>query len=148
MMIVPAKTLPADPLTAHAIGKFVELTPMGSKYPELEDCQLDRVLSSVTLKLGDPSAVLIVVPTGMVAGRLLENRENVTMPVDGVAGSRVWPKSNIQESRSVPWDVDARVVCKTCKRSHCSHRTTDALASNIARTTDPTETSIRAVLEL
>jgi hypothetical protein len=109
---------------------------------------MDRVSSSTTEKLSGPPEVLIMVPTGIVAGRLVANRENVTIPVADVAGSLANPKSIIHESRSAPDDVDALVVCKTCNMSHCSHSTTEAFASNIARTTEPTETSTKLVAEL
>jgi hypothetical protein len=109
---------------------------------------MDRVSSSTTEKLRVPPEVLMIVPTGIVAGRFAANRENVTIPVENVAGSLTNPKSIIHESRSTPDDVDALVVCKTCNKSHCSHSTTEAFASNIARTTEPTETSTKLVAEL
>ncbi len=91
-------------------GRSAEGTPLGMIYPDDTGCQIDKVSSSVTEKLSDPSLILTILPTGIVAARLGAKRENVTMPVAGTAGRRVNPKSNIHESRSAPVEVDARVV--------------------------------------
>src|ERR1700722_5183618 len=109
-LMVPDKTLPIEPGGIHVTGRSAEGTPLGMIYAKDAGCQIDNALSSVTEKLSDPSLVLTILPTGIVADRLGKKRENVTIPVEGTAGRRPNPKSNIHESRSEPMEVDARVV--------------------------------------
>src|ERR1700761_2388003 len=143
--IVFASTLPTAPLVVQTIGRSAAATPPGMTYADNVGCHIDRESSSAPEKLSCPSAVFSKLPSGIVAAKLGAKRDRVTMPVAATAGRRVKPKSAIQESRSPSTEVAARVVCKTCKTSHCNHRTTDAFASKIARTTEPTETSTSAV---
>jgi hypothetical protein len=69
-------------------------------------------------------------------------------PDPGLAGRRDSEKSAIQLSRSGPVLEAARVTCKVRIVSHCTHKTIAAFASIIARSTEPTDISIRLLADV
>jgi hypothetical protein len=99
--------------------------------------------SADTKKLIDPSVVFTTVFTGTNAVVVPENLAKVAMPVATEAGNRKSEKSAIQLSRSASVLVAARVDFRVRSTSHWTHSATAALASSMARRTEPTEISMR-----
>jgi hypothetical protein len=83
----------------------------------------------------------------MNALAILENLENVAVPKADMAGNRENEKSAIQLSKSAPLLVEALVVCNVRSTSHWTHNAMAALASSMARSTEPTEISIKLLAD-
>jgi hypothetical protein len=151
--IAPALTLPAVPTDRLPLASVVtswtvhvpEAAAAGIRNPFCAASHRLFVVSTITAKVREPSAVFTCAPTGIRAELAGVKRENVTGPVDATAGRRVSEKSAIQLSSAEPWLVAARVIWRICTAIHCSHNAIEAQPSASAREIEPTVKSSNAV---
>src|SRR5271163_677229 len=142
---LPTDGLPPESVVTSWTVQVPDAVPEGIRKPFCAAFHRLFVVSTITAKMRDPSAVLTCAPTGTSAEALGVKRENVTGPAAATAGSRVSEKSAIQLSSSEPWLVAARVIWRICTAIHCSHNAIEAQPSASAREIEPTLKSSNAV---
>src|SRR3954451_5104272 len=108
--IAPAWTLPELPDVRAITGTAIAAAPVGMTKAFAASDHEAEPLSATTSKVCELSPVVTRVPMGISAGVVDDNREKLTWPTAGVAGSLTTEKSCIQLSRSFPTEVAARVA--------------------------------------